>query len=58
MEAGQIVMIYSDPFWMRYPEGQAKLIEKIGDFDNLSEFWNVEFIDCPGKLFKRLIHDR
>jgi hypothetical protein len=48
-------MIYADPFWCRYPEGQAKLISH--EYDHAPDFecWNVEFLDLPGKIYKRLI---
>ena len=55
MNPGDVVMIYSDPFWTRYPEGQAKLIKPVSVHDENYEYWEVEFLDCPGKTFKRLI---
>lgn len=55
MNPGDTVMIYSDPFWTRYPEGQAKLIEKISDHAPHFQYWKVEFLDCPNKTFERLI---
>jgi hypothetical protein len=55
MIPGQTIMIYSDPFWIRYPEGLAKLIKLVSVHDESYEYWQVEFLDQPDKLYQRLI---
>lgn len=54
MKPGEIVMIYTDPMNLKQPEGQAKLMELITSCET-SEYWRVEFLDSPGKLYPRLI---
>ena len=52
---GQVVTIYKDPLTKTEAEGNAKLIEKIGNVGRL-ELWKVYFIDNdPGITFDKLL---
>jgi len=54
MKPNDIVMIYSSPYRREHPEGQAKLIKLIESVSDM-EYWEVEFINQPGKTYPRLI---
>ncbi len=54
MKPNDIIMIYSSPFKCEQPEGRAKLIRLI-ETCGCFELWDVEFLDCPGKEWPRLI---
>lgn len=61
MKPGETIMIFTDPFECKMPEGQATLIEKLtvghnSITDNPDfEYWSVEFLDSPGNIYPRII---
>jgi hypothetical protein len=54
MEAGQTIMIYTEPLTINKPDNWATLIELIEDC-GVCEYWTFEFVDYPGKIYKGLI---
>lgn len=54
MKPNNIVTIYISSFRCDHPEGPAKLIKLIEEVSNM-EYWEGEFLDHPGKTYKRLI---
>jgi hypothetical protein len=54
MTKDDIVTIFSNPITLKFPEGQARLVNKVQELTTL-EIWEVEFLDQEGKLYRRLI---
>ena len=61
MKPGDVIMIFTDPFECKIPEGQATLTELLSVRHNSIinkpdfEYWDVEFLDSPGKKYPRII---
>ena len=56
MIKGDIVMIYQDPITQLKPEGKARLVCKIMDWEDGIERWRVHFLeDGPDETFERNI---
>ena len=61
MKPGDIIMIFTDHLNCKIEEGQATLVERLtvghnSIVDNPNfEYWDVEFLDSPGKKYPRII---
>ena len=55
MKPNDIIMIFTDPLECKLEEGQAFLIEKLPEVCGDPELWDVQFLDCPDKIYQRLI---
>ena len=55
MKPGDIVQTFGNPVKCEHPIGQAKLIKKLSDHNNLLENWQVEYLDNEGHFYNCLI---
>lgn len=51
---GDIVMVFGQPMKLKYPIGQARLVDKISEHDDL-EHWHVEFLNDEGRTYPQFI---
>lgn len=56
MERGDVVTVYEDPITKKKEEGEAKLIERLGDteYNAGNELWIVKFLS-DGFICERLV---
>lgn len=54
MKPGDIIQTFGDPITLRFPMGQAKLIRRLSDHDEL-ERWEVEYLDHEGYTYNVFI---
>jgi len=48
---GVIVMIFADPFKLQHPIGQARLKMFLRDVNQITEEWEVEYLDDEGQFY-------
>ena len=54
MKPGDIIQTFGNPIKLEHPIGQAKLIKKLSDHDEL-ERWEVEYLDHEGYTYNIFI---